>query len=97
MRKHYTLQVLYRLPDALSRILLLLIDRATVSVDDIEKEHKLATQANVAIHRLRRRVAPYRIEIKHKKALGYYIEHEQKIIIIDQMKRVDNAMPPEAA
>jgi len=97
MRQHYTLQIIYQLPTALARLLLLLIEKPIVTAVEIEHEHQIATQASVAIHRLRRRIAPYKIEVKSQKSLGYFIDHETKIAVIDQMKRIDVVMPPRAA
>lgn len=97
MKPHYALQVLFRLPDGLARLLQLLIEQPVVSQDMIEHEHQLATQASVAVFRLRRRLAPYKIDVKVQRSLGYYIEHEQKIAITDAVKRLDVAMGPLAA
>jgi hypothetical protein len=73
----------YHLPPKLCGMLLLLLERETVTADMIEHDHQFATCAKVGIWRLRRRLKPNKVEIKAMTNVGYWLEQKTKDQIIE--------------
>jgi hypothetical protein len=73
----------YSLPPKLCGMLILLIEKETVTADMIEHDQQLATCAKVGIWRLRRRLKPHKIEIKAMPTVGYWLEQKTKDQIIE--------------
>ncbi len=68
----------YKLPPALRKIFGLLVALPYVTHEMLEQQLGLTASARVAIHRLRRRLKPYGIEIKSRFSVGYWIEKETR-------------------
>ena len=85
-----TLQMRYDLPTSLAKILILLVENSVVTPEMIEHEHQITKDAKVAIHRLRRRIAPFAVEVKSRRDIGYWIEASgretvRKAMVPDQL------------
>lgn len=78
----FELKRTYRLPDALARILYALVTEKYVTADDIENKLDLAADAKVAIHRLRRKLAPLGVEIDSMRNTGYWLDDAAKATIL---------------
>lgn len=67
------LQMEYDLSPSLAKLMLLLIENKVVTANMIEHDFKIATDAKIAIHRLRRRLIPSGIEILSRRDVGYWL------------------------
>lgn len=72
------LAVTFRLTPVLNNLLGLLLSLPNVTSEMIRQRLEIATDAKVAIHRLRRHLEPWKIEIKSRRSLGYWLEDEDK-------------------
>ena len=75
------LQMAFRLSSTLAKLLKLLLDHKMVTARMVEHEHKLSTDAKIAIHRLRRRMEGSGVAIESQRSVGYWIEPEAKELI----------------
>lgn len=100
------LQMQYNLSPALAKLLLLLLGNKVVTVRMVEKEHKLATDARIAVHRLRRRLDGTGIVVQSRRDVGYWLDATTRAGIaeaIDQESSptragpAPDAVPAEAA
>ena len=72
------LAVTFRLTPVLNNLLGLLLSLPNVTSEMIRQRLEIATDAKVAIHRLRRHLEPWKIVIKSRRSLGYWLEDEDK-------------------
>ena len=76
----------FRLSEVLAKLLQLLMTEPRVTQQMIEHDHRLSTDAKVAIHRLRRRLKPYNIRIETLRGDGYWLENPMKQLINDRIR-----------
>lgn len=81
----------FRLSEVLAKLLDLLLTETRVTAQMIEHDHRLSTDAKVAIHRLRRRLRPYNIRIETLRGDGYWLEQPMKQLIQDRIRGEDLA------
>lgn len=81
----------FRLSEVLAKLLDLLLTETRVTSQMIEHDHRLSTDAKVAIHRLRRRLKPYNIKIETLRGDGYWIDAAMKQRIRTTIGREDLA------
>lgn len=74
----HSLALAFNLPPRLSDLLGLLLSLPVVSSEMIRQRLEIATDAKVAIHRLRKHISPYGIEIMGRRGFGYWISEETK-------------------
>lgn len=79
------LQMKYNLSPSLAKLLRLLIENKIVTGRMVEIEHKLSTDARIAMHRLRRRMDGTEIEIKSRRDVGYWLDPDHKDEIIREI------------
>lgn len=102
------LAVTFRLPPALNKLLGLLISLPNVTSEMVHQRLEIATDAKVAVHRLRRYMSPHGIQINSRRNLGYWIENADKAkiramlkpaVVTEQPVTVDHvaATPPAGA
>ena len=72
------LQLTYRLSPTLAKLLLLLLENKFVTARMVETEHRLSTDAKIAVHRLRRRLDGLSVEIQSQRSLGYWLDEDTK-------------------
>jgi hypothetical protein len=72
----------YRLTRALSELLLLLVSQQIVTTHTIEHTHRIATDGKVAVHRLRRRLAPYGLKVESQRDVGYWMDDAHKEAVL---------------
>lgn len=72
------LGVAFRLSTTLNKLLGCLLATPNVTPDTIVARLKIATDAKVAVHRLREVLKPYGITIQSRRGLGYWLEPEDK-------------------
>ncbi|HEY7822611.1 MAG TPA: helix-turn-helix domain-containing protein [Acidimicrobiia bacterium] len=77
------IQIHYDLSPVLAKILLLLAQNKVVTSRMIEVDESLTKDAKVALHRLRRRLEGPGIEIKSRRDVGYWIETESRMEILE--------------
>lgn len=83
--EYATLQMRYGLTPLLVRILHLLAKNNLVTADMIEVQHQLTNDTPVAIHRLRKRMAPFDVKVNYRRGVGYWIETRDRDAIIANM------------
>jgi len=81
----HQLQRKYGVSPSLAQILILLIERQRVTVDDIESAG-FAGDARVQIHRLRKAMAEHEIDIHSSYRTGYWLADEDKDILRQAIK-----------
>lgn len=69
---------IFRLPTSLRRLLGMLMASEFVTPDMINGDLEIQSDAKVAIHRLRRLLKPWNIEINSRRFVGYWIDEETK-------------------
>jgi hypothetical protein len=72
------LGVVFKLPRSLAKLLGLLLSTPNVTPEMIQDRLRIATNAKVAVHRLRAGLAAWDVEINSKRSLGYWIDSETK-------------------
>lgn len=72
------LGVVFRLPVSLTKLMGLLMSVPNVTPDMIQQRLMIATDAKVAIHRLRTHLEEWQVEIRSRRALGYWFDDETK-------------------
>jgi biotin operon repressor len=75
------LAVTFRLTPVLNNLMGLLLALPNVTPEMIRQRLEIAPDAKVAIHRLRKHIEPWGIEIKSKRNVGYWIESADKLKI----------------
>lgn len=75
------LQLTYRLSPTLAKLLLLLLENKFVTARMVEAEHRLTTDAKIAMHRLRRRLDGLDVTIQSQRSLGYWLDEPTKQLI----------------
>jgi hypothetical protein len=75
------LAVTFKLTPVLNNLMGLLLALPNVTPEMIRQRLEIAPDAKVAIHRLRKHLEPYSIEIKSRRNLGYWLEDETKLRI----------------
>lgn len=80
------LAVTFRLPPAMNKLLGLLIALPNVTSEMVHQRLEIATDAKVAVHRLRGLMKPHGIQIHSRRNLGYWIENADKARIRDMLK-----------
>jgi len=73
--------VAFRLTPALNNLLGLLYSVELVTTDMIQQRLEIATEAKVAIHRLRKHMEDFGVVIESRRHLGYWLSSEAKEII----------------
>jgi hypothetical protein len=74
----HTLALAYNLPPRLSDLLGLLLNLPVVSSEMIRQRLEIATDAKVAIHRLRKHLTPYGIKVEGRRGFGYWLSEDTK-------------------
>jgi hypothetical protein len=80
------LAVVFRLPTALNKLLGLLLSLPNVTSEMVLDRLGIATDAKVAMHRLRKHMAPFGIVIESRRNLGYWIDQDAKAKIRAMLK-----------
>lgn len=86
------LMLTFRLPPRLGNILGLLLSTSVVTQLMIEQRMGLATCAKVAIHRLRKHLKPYGIDVPSQRGLGYWLEKADKAKIAAMVRETTGEM-----
>lgn len=73
-----TIRTTYKLPCALANLLGLLLNVQNANCNMIEGQVACASNAPVAIHRLRTALLPYNIQIQSKRSLGWWLDDDTK-------------------
>src|SRR5690349_13239035 len=73
------LAVTFRLTPVLNNLFGLLLALPNVTAEMVRQRLEIATDAKVAMHRLREHLKPWGIEIKSRRNLGYWLEDEEKV------------------
>lgn len=81
----HALQRQYGVTPALGHILLLLVAKKRVTARHIEEEG-IVTDARVALHRLRKVLAPHNIEIRSSYRMGYWLADEDREAVKSYLK-----------
>lgn len=76
--KDNDLLVTFKLSPTLNAIFGLLLSQKLVTADMIERRLAIASEAKVAVHRLRYFLKPWEISIESKRNLGYWLTAETK-------------------
>jgi hypothetical protein len=74
----FTLRQTYNLPARQAQLMNLLLNNRYVTYDMIETKFKIYTDAKVAIHKLRRLLAPFEITVGVMRGAGYFIDEPEK-------------------
>jgi hypothetical protein len=77
----HTLALAFALPPRLSDLLGLLLNLPVVTSDMIRQRLEIATDAKVAVHRLRKHVDKFGIKIEGRRGFGYWLTEETKAAI----------------
>lgn len=81
-----TLQLRYALSPALARILELLALNQAVTAQMICEGQENVRTAKIAVHRLRSRLEKYNITVQSRRGLGYWLSHEDRERVLEDMK-----------
>lgn len=73
-----SLMLAFNLTPAAGNLFGLLLSARVVTADTIQQGLEIATDAKVAIHRLRQQLKPWDITIHSRRGLGYWIDAETK-------------------
>lgn len=84
-----TLAVTFKLTPSLNNLFGLLLSLPNVTPEMIQQRLEIATDAKVAIHRLRKHLTEFSIEIKGRRNLGYWLEQVDK----DKIRRLAGLVP----
>lgn len=76
--KHEPYLKLFGLTQQQAKLLALLMDVPVADADMIRKRVDMSTEAKVAVHRLRARLAAHDIEVKAKRFYGFWLEDNMK-------------------
>lgn len=85
MNELMALRIKHDLSPSLAKILILLAKNQIVTAEMIEVEEELATEAKVAIHRLRRELEGSGIEVQSRRGIGYWVDSEARKLITEAM------------
>jgi hypothetical protein len=94
------LAVTFKLTPVLNNLMGLLLALPNVTPEMIRQRLEIAPDAKVAIHRLRKHLEPYGIDIKSRRNLGYWLEDETKLTIrrmlAEKLRAAAGADTPES-
>jgi hypothetical protein len=85
----------FRLPPQRNQLLGLLLALPTVSEDTIQQRLELATDARVAVFRLRKHLEPFGVVVSSRRHIGYWLEPDMKERVRQLIATA--AEPPAAA
>lgn len=68
----------FKLPPKLLKLMALLVATPVVTADMIHRNLDIATDAKVAVHRLRTHLEPWGIEVHSRRYVGYWLSDETK-------------------
>jgi hypothetical protein len=68
----------FRLTALQAKLLIALVDSRRLTMENIEFDLGIATDAKVAIHRLRRRLSPYQVKIESIRDGGYWLTDAER-------------------
>ena len=68
----------FRLPPSLLATLSLLLREPVIDIDKFEADGNTPKNIKAAIHRLRKMLAPHKINIKSRRSTGYWIDDADK-------------------
>ncbi len=80
--EQFDLQRTFNLPTGPARLLLAFMVRERLNARVIEDELKIASDAKIAIYRLRRRIAAHNIKIECIRDAGYWLTPEAKALVM---------------
>ena len=75
---HLGLCTAFGLSSKQGKLLALLISRPAITGEMIEERYQLASDAKVAIHRLRKKLLPHNIAVSARYGVGYALSPEMK-------------------
>jgi hypothetical protein len=75
------LAVTFKLTPVLNNLMGLLLQLPNVTPEMIRQRLEIAPDAKVAVHRLRKHLKPYGIDIINRRNIGYWIEDDTKLRI----------------
>lgn len=81
------LQVAFEISQQLAKILMLLYEEKVVTSKQIENDVRLSRDGKIAMHRLRRRLEPYKVVITSQRDVGYWLDAENK----DRVKELSSS------
>ena len=90
------LAVTFKLTPVLNNLMGLLLSLPNVTPEIIRQRLEIAPDAKVAIHRLRKHLSPFGIEIKSRRNLGYWLEDETKLRVRQMLAEKIRAATPES-
>ena len=76
-----SIRAVFLLPPRLADILGLLLSQQVVPTETLQTRLNLVSDSKVAMHRLRRKMAPLGIKIHSRNRVGYWISDEDKVIL----------------
>lgn len=74
----FDLRRAYRITSTQARLLIELLNNRSVKITEIENDLRLFTDAKVAMHKLRQRLAGSGIDIRTLRGAGYFLDPETK-------------------
>lgn len=75
----------FRLPPSLLATLALLLQEQVIDADKFDADENTPKDIKVTIHRLRKMLAPHKIDIKSRRSTGYWIDDADKERIRDMI------------
>jgi hypothetical protein len=85
-QKELTIATAYHLPPNMSNLLGLLLALPVVNTEMICQRLHIATDAKVAIYRLRKELRPYGIDVLSRRGYGYWLDETAKETIRGRLK-----------
>jgi hypothetical protein len=92
-----SLAVTFKLSKGLGNLLGVLMAQHSVTAQTIHQQLEIATDAKVAIHRLRHQMKPYGIEINARRGIGYWLDEATKARVREMIDTPSQATPPPIA
>jgi hypothetical protein len=96
-QRNELLQNVFKLSPTLSNIFGLLLALPAVKTELINQRIGIAYDSKVAIHRLRKHLVPWGIEVKSKRLIGYWLSDEDKDRAKDLLARAKASIPSDLA
>jgi hypothetical protein len=96
-QNHEGITATFRLPPVLSNLFGLLLSLPNVTSEMIRQRLEIATDAKVAIHRLRTHLKDFDIEIQSRRNVGYWFDDATKVRIRALIAPATTALAADAA
>jgi hypothetical protein len=93
----FNLAVIFDLTPASANLLGLLLSTRLVTSEVIQQRLQIASDAKVAIHRLRGKLKPFGAEIKSRRLIGYWLSDDTKAKLREVIAKSSGDQTEEAA